>query len=75
MISPKNWFRQNNIIWQHDIRFDQIETDRRGKSRVIKRYIGHNKGRNYNDKEAIAWLNNQAVKAGVNGVFTVNTET
>jgi hypothetical protein len=43
----RDWFRSGNIYWVYDPDQDEIKTDCRGRSRTIKRYMGHNKGKNY----------------------------
>jgi hypothetical protein len=69
--APRGYFRSGNILWVRDKEQDEVITDCRGSERTIKRYVGHNRGKDYT---AIDWMARQARqhKDG-NEIFTFNT--
>lgn len=65
-------FKSGNIIWTHDPAQDKTERDSRGQYRVIKRYVGRNRGKDY---AYIKWLAKQTVENKNGGmIFSVNTD-
>lgn len=41
-------FKSGNIIWTRYQGEDETITDHRGQTRIIKRYVGRNRGKDYN---------------------------